>query len=123
VTREYARRKSGNSRYSLRAFARSLDVDHSTLSQIVRGRRRVTRRVIRAIGPRLRLTQPEIEASCAVENDLAVLAVIARPSFRPDSRWIATVAGISVDEVNVALQRLLYTGAIEMYEQHQWRIR
>jgi len=42
---ELARRCAGNPRYSLRAFARRLGVDHSTLSQLLRGRRALTRTV------------------------------------------------------------------------------
>ncbi|MGZ8853044.1 MAG: helix-turn-helix domain-containing protein, partial [Thermoanaerobaculia bacterium] len=67
---------ANNPRYSLRAFARSLQIDHSTLSQIVRGRRRVTTRAIRSLGVRLRMTPMQVAESCAIENDLALLTVI-----------------------------------------------
>ena len=43
-----------------RSFARDLTVDHSTLSQILRGRRRLTGRNVRAFGRRLRLAAPAI---------------------------------------------------------------
>src|SRR6185503_7871146 len=112
-----------NPRYSLRALARSMETDHSTLSQIIRGRRRATMRVIRSLGPKIGLMAQDIDAMCVSENDAAVLDVIARPSFRPDTRWIATIAGITIDDVNVSLQRLLYHGAIEMRAQNEWRIR
>lgn len=122
LQRELDRRRRNNSRYSLRAFAARLGIDHSTLSQILRGRRRLTTPAIRALGRKLRLTTEEIGLCCAVENDAAVLAVIAHPSFRPDSRWIATMAGIRVDEVNISLQRLLYRGALVMQARDLWRI-
>ena len=122
LKREYDRRRCGNPRYSLRAFARSLGIDHSTLSQIVRGRRRVTMRAIRALGRRLRMTPQQVAESCAIENDIAVLNVVARPSFRADSRWIATLTGIPVDDVNVSLQRLLYNRTLVMRTRDQWRI-
>jgi transcriptional regulator with XRE-family HTH domain len=41
---ERERRRAVNPRYSLRSFARDLSVDHSTLSQILRGKRRLTGR-------------------------------------------------------------------------------
>ena len=123
VQNEFVVRRRRNPRYSLRAFARALDTDHSTLSQILRGRRRITRRIIRTLGPRLGLTASQIETHCATENDAAVLEVIKRPSFRADTRWIATMAGITIDEVNVSLQRLLYCGTIEMRSASEWRIR
>lgn len=52
---ELIRRRARNPRYSLRAFARALALDHSSLSQLLRGRRRVTTRAIRRIGAILRL--------------------------------------------------------------------
>jgi hypothetical protein len=122
VKREFDRRRANNPRYSLRAFARSLQIDHSTLSQIVRGRRRVTTRAIRSLGARLRMTPMQVAESCAIENDLAVLTVITGPAFRPNCRWIATLTGIPIDEVNVSLQRLLYNGVIVMHARNQWRI-
>jgi hypothetical protein len=47
---ELTRRCARNSSYSLRAFARSLDVDHATLSQLLRGRRGLTRDTILRLG-------------------------------------------------------------------------
>jgi len=104
---ELDRRRAANARYSLRAFARFLSVDHSTLSQILRGKRRVTARNVRELGRRLRLSAPAVDEHCAVEHESAILAAVQRPGFRADSRWLATMAGIPLDEVNVTLQRLL----------------
>jgi hypothetical protein len=104
---ELERRQAANPRYSLRSFARDLSVDHSTLSQILRGKRRLTRRTVRAFGRRLRLAVPQIAELCALENEAAVLTVVDRPNFKADSRWVASMVGIPLDEVNVALQRLI----------------
>ena len=104
---ELERRQAANTRYSLRSFARDLSVDHSTLSQILRGKRRLTGRNVRAFGRRLRLAAPQIAELCALENEAAVLAALDRPNFQADSRWVASMVGIPVDEVNVTLQRLL----------------
>jgi transcriptional regulator with XRE-family HTH domain len=87
---ELDRRRAANARYSLRAFARCLAVDHSTLSQILRGKRRVTARNVRALGRKLRLTAPAIDEHCAAEHESAILAAVRRPGFRADSRWLAT---------------------------------
>jgi transcriptional regulator with XRE-family HTH domain len=102
---ELDRRRAGNARYSLRAFARALSVDHSTLSQILRGKRRVTARNVRALGRRLHLSAAAIAEHCAIEHESAVLAALTRPGFRADSRWVATIAGIPLDDVNVTLHR------------------
>jgi hypothetical protein len=117
---ELARRRAANRRYSLRSFARDLAVDHSTLSQILRGTRRLTGRNVRAFGRRLRLPAPEIAELCALENESAVLAALDRPNFKADSRWVATVVGIPLDQVNVTLQRLLRKRIVIMTARARW---
>ena len=57
---ELARRMQSMPRYSLRAFARHLDVDSSFLSKILNGKRTVTMRTIRMFGERLNLTTDEL---------------------------------------------------------------
>jgi transcriptional regulator with XRE-family HTH domain len=117
---ELERRRAANARYSLRSFARDLDIDHSTLSQILRGKRRLTGRNVRAFGRRLRLAAPAIAELCALENESAVLTVLERPNFQADSRWIATIVGIPLDEVNVAIQRLLRKRIVTMASRTRW---
>jgi transcriptional regulator with XRE-family HTH domain len=117
---EFDRRRAANHRYSLRSFARALSIDHSTLSQILRGRRRLTGRNVRALGRRLHLTAPAIAEHCAAENESAVLAALERPGFRPDSRWLASIAGIPLDEVNVTVQRLLRKRMVTMTSRERW---
>jgi DNA-binding transcriptional regulator YdaS (Cro superfamily) len=117
---ELDRRRAANARYSLRAFARSLAVHHSTLSQILRGKRRVTARNVRTLGRRLRLDAQALAEHCAIEHEAAVLATLERPGFRADSRWVATMAGIPLDEVNVALQRLLRKRMVTMSSHARW---
>lgn len=58
---ELARRTQNSPRYSLRAFARHLDVDSSFLSKILNGKRTVTVRTIRMFGERLNLTPDELQ--------------------------------------------------------------
>src|SRR5262249_56864131 len=84
---EFDRRRGTNPSYSLRSFARDLSIDHSTLSQILRGRRRLTGRSVRALGRRLRLSAPEIAELCALENESAVLSARDRRHFPTASRW------------------------------------
>jgi transcriptional regulator with XRE-family HTH domain len=107
LERELARRAARNRRYSLRAFARHLGVDHATLSQWLRGRRPITARTMTRLAPRL-------AASAGASPDVAILFLTRVPGFRPDSRWIARTLGLSVDDVNIALHRLLRLGRLEM---------
>jgi hypothetical protein len=117
---ELERRRAANPRYSLRSFARHLSVDHWTLSQILRGRRRLTGRNVRAFGRRLRLAAPEIAELCALENEAAVLSAIDRATFQADSRWVASMVGIPLDEVNVTLQRLIRKRIATMTTRARW---
>ena len=50
----------------------------------------------------------------------AILELLKLPEFRPDSRWIARVLDLSVDDVNLALQRLLRLGMLRMNSRERW---
>ena len=119
---ELRRRTRRNPRYSIRAFARALAVDHSSLAQMLRGKRRMTPRTIRRLGAALRLTAHEIEMHCGEENDRALLEVVGTNLFRADSRWLATVLGIPIDEVNMSLQRLLRLRALHLRSAKHWEV-
>ncbi len=106
----------------MRAFARALAIDHSSLSQLLRGKRRLTTRTIRRLGALLHLSSHAIECHCADENDRALLGLVGTDLFRADSRWIATVLAIPIDEVNVSLQRLIRTRALVMKSSRNWEV-
>jgi transcriptional regulator with XRE-family HTH domain len=66
---ELARRSQNYPRYSLRAFARHLDVDSSFLSKILNGKRTVTMRTIRMFGERLNLPMEELQHFAEVSRE------------------------------------------------------
>ena len=139
-----------NSRFSLRSFALQLGINHSTLSQILRNKRPLSVRSIESMGRRLGLNETLIDSykqglkkrtnassktNSAVRNfqfDLdtfhllstwwhqAILELTHTRGFKTDSRWIASRLGISVDDVNIALQRLLRLGLLEMATSNRW---
>jgi transcriptional regulator with XRE-family HTH domain len=102
---EVARRCCRNARYSLRAFARDLGVDHSTLSQILRGRRALSPRAIErhaartAAGPPSEAEQLTRDAVAILSegHHHALLELCRLEDFHPDSRWVARVLGLEVD--------------------------
>jgi transcriptional regulator with XRE-family HTH domain len=98
---EFARRQRLNPRYSLRAFAQSADMEHSTLSQLLRGKRPLTWKSIRRIAGRVRWT------------GAAILQFSARDKGF-DSRFVARSLGVSVDEVNIALTDLCLFGLLQL---------
>ena len=119
---ELARRRRQNARYSLRGFARALGVHHATLSRLLNDDRPLQTGTIRTLGPRLGFSSGEIQAFVLHEDEAAVIAAVGRPSFRPSSRWVASVSGISVDRVNVALQSLLRCGRLRMATATRWLV-
>lgn len=147
VQSELARRCGDNPQYSLRAFAKYLGIDHSTLSQLLRGKRSLTEKSIRKIGIRLNVSEADIlrwihreesheinetingqirqltQDIASVMTDVthyAILELTRIKGFQADSRWIARVLDISVDEVNVALQSLIRLGLLEMVSPTHW---
>ena len=136
---ELTRRCARNPSYSLRAFARALDVDHATLSQILRGRRALTRDTILQLGQRLGLEparleafvrdaeavrdgppaySPSLDASAIVGDPLhhQLLALTHTEDFRGESPFVAQVLDTTPDAINVVLQRLLRFGMLRMNE-------
>lgn len=145
---ELARRRKVNRRYSLRAFADLLGVDHSTLSQVLRNMRPVpagcardwARRLklsgelgelyaaaedgddFEALGRRMRHMQWMAEAA-AVTNNAAhwrLLQLLRAPDWRPDMRWAAQRLDIDADQLSDALLRLLRLGLLTMHGR-EWR--
>ena len=139
---EFDARKARNPRYSLRAFAAALKVEHSTLSQILRRTRPVPPGRIRAWARNLGMMPEEAAvyiAACHAESPegrrraqqllnwtseaLAVmddsihydlLRLTRTPAFQPDVRWISAETRVSIDQVNTALTRLLRLRLLEM---------
>jgi uncharacterized protein (TIGR02147 family) len=50
----------------------------------------------------------------------AILELTRLHNFRPNSRWIARVLGITADEVNLAVSRLARLGLLEMADRDRW---
>lgn len=145
---ELGHRCAANAQYSLRAFAQHLSVDHSTLSQVLRGKRALSSKAIESMGGKLKLPRSEIDRFVAYEQLVTArtgefrelqqlacdtLCLISDAShyriveltrtneFQPDSRWLARVLDLSVDEVNVVITRLLRLGLMEMEDRTRWR--
>jgi adenosyl cobinamide kinase/adenosyl cobinamide phosphate guanylyltransferase len=139
---EFDSRRSKNPRYSARSWAVFLNTDHSTLSQILRGSRRVPVSCLRAWAKKLKIGAEETAAYIAAEHvpdtqtaqrqhqlrqwtaeamaltaepvHWRILQLCSNPEFRPDCRWIAERIAASVDEVNLAVSRLLRLRLIQV---------
>jgi hypothetical protein len=148
LCREFESRQKKNRRYSLRAFSWFLRTDHSSLSQILRGTRRVPLSRIRSWGKKLGMDEEEIAFFVAAESvsDRAtarkqdelrewtneaegivtqpihwqIVRLSQTPEFRADCRWIARQIDTDVDQVNLALSRLLRLRLLEMKAPNKW---
>ena len=131
-----------NSRYSLRAYARFLQIDPSTLSHMLRGKRKITPEKVKTLGLRIGLTPRKIQEYLEtgsnprgrtsselvdVENlaldtfetisdwyHYAIFELIQLEGFKNDSKWIAKKLGIHVVEVDAAIERLIRLNLVEL---------
>lgn len=75
LVQELARRKRGNEHYSLRAFARDLNLESSFVSKLVHGKRRVTPNLLARLAPALGLEPADVArlARCAKQGSMTKL--------------------------------------------------
>lgn len=119
-----------NSQYSLRAFAKSLEVEPSALSKILNGKRSITPRMFERLSGKLNLKEEEYDyyhpknahlqtkkvESQPVDSDAfhficdwyhyAILELIQTKDFVPDVKWVASALGIARSQVEEAVNRL-----------------
>ncbi len=131
----FTTRSKNNPRYSLRAFAKSLGVNHAPLSQILHGKRPLTPKTQIRLASALGLGPEEVkkfratslssnpyasldfqEMSVDVFNLIsewyydAILELAHLKSFKMNPKWIAKALGITINEVNIAVERLKRLG-------------
>ncbi|MGE5085032.1 MAG: DUF4423 domain-containing protein [Bacillota bacterium] len=99
---ELARRSQNYPRYSLRAFARHLDVDSSFLSKILNGKRTVTMRTIRMFGERLNLPVEQLQVFAEVSREKKMKRKLERllEKMPSEEREQSTIT-ITVDEARL----------------------
>lgn len=133
---ELARRCAKNPSYSLRSFAKLLGVSHTTLSQVISGKRPLTLKAQKQMALALALS-PEQFVSFQMPGDItfdeqfeplnikkydiladwihdAILELTHLKSFKPDPKWMAVVLDVNVHEVNAAIDRLVQAGLLKV---------
>jgi len=143
---ELADRCKNNPRYSLRAFAQHLGVGSSDLSKFIRRKRQLSEPTLIKLATRLGL-DPEVteryrqsvNGSDKVSRldeyhqismdqfhliadwyHFGILELMKVKGFRPEPTWIAQQLGITVSEVNIAVQRLMRIGFLEISAKGKW---
>ncbi|MGE3974085.1 MAG: DUF4423 domain-containing protein, partial [Bdellovibrionales bacterium] len=141
---ELTNRIANNPRYSLRAFARFLEIDPSTLSQLLRGMRKFSNEQIETIGTKIGLSPRDVKAlknlnqkkasgeqswrndNYDLTHDMfqiiadwyhyAIFELVTIKNFKNDTKWIASKLGISASEAEFAVERLLRLGLLVRQE-------
>lgn len=136
---ELTQRCRKNSKYSLRAFAKTLQVDASTLSQILSGKRKLTKKSIQKFCVNLNIpidvetyflqehetkeksaspTSPYSPVYIDSFNAIAdwyhtvILEMTEQKDFLSDPFYIANQLGISQSEAKLAIERLIRLGLL-----------
>lgn len=131
---KFSERCKKNARYSLRAFAKNLDLDPSTLSQILSGKRKISKKSIHELCLKLSASPKEfyrfglLNQVPLQDNYLQVnvdtFAVISEwyhyaimeltyiSGFKADNKWIAKKLSITVEEAKSAIERLKRLGLL-----------
>jgi len=125
-------------RYSVRAFARRVGVSPATLSLVLQGKRKVSRKLAERLGDKLALDPQEsaevlsafrkraepapAEAYTSLRVDqyqlladwraFAVLSLLRTKGFRPEPAWIARRLGISPEDARAVVERLVRLGML-----------
>ena len=148
LNKAFNERRTANPKFSIRAMATLLNTDHATLSQILRGTRKVPTQHLRNWANTIGLTPEETSIYFAAEqipsqatarreslyrqwateglaviNDPThwhIIRLTREPDFRADSRWLAAESNSTVDQVNIAFSRLLRLKLINATSSDLW---
>lgn len=137
IQREFIDRARKNPAYSLRAFAKYLEIDQSFLSKLLKGQRPITRELAAAIAPKLglkinqvadifvngttsltgflALSEDEFEL-LAEWHHFAIIELSKTDEFEADPHKIGKRLGIHVEEARDAIERLVRLGFIKVGE-------
>jgi uncharacterized protein (TIGR02147 family) len=144
IQNTFTERCRSNEQYSLRAYARSLNVPVSSLSEIINEKRPLTKNLRDKIGLALNMTQEQIDnfevqehgnskksAQDRIDADYrqialdsfyiisewhhyGILQLMRTEEFKNNPKWIATRLNIETESARIAIERLIRVGVIEV---------
>ncbi|MFL5812300.1 MAG: TIGR02147 family protein [Bdellovibrionia bacterium] len=146
LQQELIRRCEKNPGYSLRSFARSLGIHHTTLSRLIAGKRGLNSKSIQRLCGALKLSQAEASLyldgkateappldsahyqNLALDTFIsisewyhdAILELTHIQGFKGDPKWIATKLGIKASQVKTAVERLQRLELLSITPRNQW---
>lgn len=138
---ELARRQTANTSYSLRAFARDLNIEPSLLSKILRKKIPVTLKMLERLALPAGLHEPDlsvyreyVKSSEGMKHfdslqhkqirheefkliqdwyHITIVELTLLSDFKPTAAWIAKKLGINEPEAAMAVERLITLGFLE----------
>lgn len=138
-------RSEKNPAYSIRSFARALDVEASSLAQILSGKRPLSDKMCLRLGTKLSLSPLKVRAlmntraaraddQFAKFNKLsddafrviadwhyyAILELIQLEGFKPEIKWIAKTLGLTFTKTLQAVERLKRLNYLEITANGKW---
>lgn len=125
LKKELLRRARRNPNYSLRAMARSLEMDPSTLSKIISGKRRLGEASAQALLKKLEIDpgalddsfdslSPEETENLSEWQDFVILEQLGIPKFKATKGNLANALGLPLGEIESSLSKLKRLGLIEI---------
>lgn len=127
---ELGRRCAENPGYSLRAFARALEISPSLLSMVISGKAPVSRKLSHKVKQQFgsQLAQSVLKTQTlsldqfALLSDwyhLAIICLTDIPEFKSDPAWIAKKLKISPIQAKLAFERLIRMGILKK-QNNKW---
>lgn len=141
---ELVRRQTVNSSYSLRAFARDLNIEPSLLSKILRKKIPITLKMLERLAPSAGLNEPDLNSyrdhvksaegmkhldslqDKQIRHEefkliqdwyhITIVELTLLSDFQPTAAWIARKLGIGESEASMAVERLITLGFLERTE-------
>ncbi len=137
---EFLKRMKKNPQFSMRAFAQILDLDSGHLSRILAGKRGVGSKIRRKMLANLQLDVKTLESLVSLKKKeidyktltiehfklisdwyhYAILELTRISEFKSDHKWIAKKLNISVNQVNMAVERLFKLGFMAVDENQNY---
>lgn len=141
---EFSRRSKRNPRFSIRAFARQLGLEPSSLAQILSGKRKLTDKMCHRLAPCLNLSPRKIntlmksipavsqsypnfkllnEDSFKVISDwhyFAILELTRIEGFKSDVQYVARSLGLTNAVASASIERLKRLGYLAVDSQNNW---
>ena len=138
LKKEFIGRCQRNEKYSLRSYARNLNIDHSLLAKILKNQKNLSKKMAFLVGQKLGLSSTLIQEMMEVNQDInqshqisedvfimmsdwyhfAILELVKTDKFKYSPKSIAKTFGVTLFEIEQAFCRLQRLGFLIVNKDH-----